>query len=168
MGHTVTEKARRSEWQTSDRYLAFECNCMQQKHERKNDGVSRRCLGMYNGLTQRRDQWSRLHPQESESPESTPVGTGGGVRRGLGRGHQAANRATRKGKCCPRLWRGTCVQGQWLLLCVWNWKGQTGRCQDTCRGHGGGWPRGQKNTPIGHCFQSTLRWLPHLHTRDAS
>lgn len=79
MGHTVTEKARRSEWQTSDRYLAFECNCMQQKHERKNDGVSRRCLGMYNGLTQRRDQWSRLHPQESEFPESTPVGTGGGV-----------------------------------------------------------------------------------------
>lgn len=77
-------------------------------------------------------------------PELTKTaGTGRGG--GLGRGHEAAHRATRKASTVPAGGGEPMSKGQWLLRCFRNGKGQTrSPAEDT----GGGGPRGQMSTWI--------------------
>lgn len=79
----------------------------------------------------RGEQQSRVHDGSVSPREFTKtvrIGRGGG----LGRGPEAANRATRKGKHCPRLRRGAYVQGTVASVLFPELEGLN---QVTCRGH---------------------------------
>ena len=101
--HTVTNRTRRSERSSSNHYLAFECNRMQQRKNIKGKMIlpARRCSVMYNGhsLTQGEEVPTFRSRQTGcrvlgRPPrlESELQGGGGGL--------EAGDRAPWGGKCC--------------------------------------------------------------------